>query len=95
MPPPTGVVERALDADEDTHWKALTVSSGSQLLNFLNDLLAGEDFHPRDLALCRRRPFPPRRPSRARQAAQMSGPVPSPRMNGMTGLFGTLQFAVC
>ena len=50
MPPPTGVVSGPLMPTRYS-LKASTVSSGSQLLNFLKAVLAGEDLEPGDLAL--------------------------------------------
>ncbi len=49
MPPPTGVVSGPLMPTRNS-LKASTVSSGSQVLNCLKALLAGEDLEPGDFA---------------------------------------------
>ena len=89
MPLPTGVVSGPLMPTRYS-LNASTVSSGSQLLNFLNAVSPAKTSNHEIWRL----------PSYALAtaasntrtlAAQMSGPVPSPRMNGTTGLSGTLS----
>ncbi len=58
-------------------------------------LLAGEDLEPDDLPACRRRPSAPRASKTSCDARQMSGPVPSPSMNGMIGRSGTWSRPCC
>src|SRR6185437_11516354 len=87
MPPPTGVVSGPLIETLNSA-NASTVSSGSQLSNAL------KDFSPAKTSIHAMRRSPPYAFSTAASntrtdAAQMSGPVPSPSMNGMMGLFGT------
>ena len=83
MPPPTGVVSGPLMPTRNS-LNALTVSSGSHELNLLNDSSPAKTSIQEILRV------PPYAFSTAASktrtlAAQMSGPVPSPRMNGMIG----------
>ena len=86
MPPPTGVVSGPLMPTRYSR-NASSVSSGSQFAGLLERLLAGEHFEPLDLraAAVRLRTAASNTRTLARQ---MSGPVPSPSMNGMIGLIG-------
>src|SRR5688572_252316 len=89
MPPPTGVVSGPLMPTR-YFWNASTVSSGSQFFVWSNAFCpARTSFH----WILR---FPPyafwTAASKTRtDARQMSGPVPSPSMNGMIGWSGTFS----
>src|SRR4029077_10759412 len=87
MPPPTGVVNGPLMPTRYSR-NASTVSSGSQLLDCL------KLFSPANTSIQAIFFFPPYAFATAASmtrtlARQMSGPVPSPSMNGMIGLSGT------
>src|SRR3954470_24839297 len=93
IPPPTGVVNGPLMPTKYSR-NASTVSSGSQLLNCLKLFSPA---YPSIHAICF---FPPYAFATAASntrtlARQMSGPVPSPSMNGMIGLSGTLSRPLC
>ena len=77
--------ERALDADEVLRGTRRAVSSGSQFADLVERLLAGEDLVPGDLPLAAVGLLDRGVEHARREARQMSGPVPSPSMNGMTG----------
>src|SRR2546425_904850 len=87
MPLPTGVVNGPLMPT----WyslNAVTVSSGNQSLNFLNAVSpANTSSH----SILRLAPyaFCTAASNTRSLAAQMSGPVPSPRIKGIVGLSGT------
>src|SRR5215470_7615317 len=87
MPPPMGVVSGPLMPTRYLR-NASTVSSGSQLLNFL------KLFSPAKTSIQAIFFLPPYAFCTAASitrtlARQMSGPVPSPSMNGIIGLSGT------
>src|SRR5277367_2881435 len=87
MPPPTGVVNGPLMATRNSR-TAATVSSGSQVSNFA---LA---FSPAKTSYqaTRRLPlyaFSTAASNTRRDAFQISRPVPSPSINGITGVSGT------
>src|SRR6267378_180566 len=90
MPPPTGVVSGPLIAMRCSRIAA-SVSSGSQLPVLLNDFSPARTSRQTILRL------PPDVLATAASktladARQMSGPVPSPSMNGMMGWSGTIQW---
>ncbi len=90
MPPPTGVVSGPLIAMRYSLIAAI-VSSGSHELNWL------KAFSPANTSYQATFFEPPEAFSTAasktlREAIQMSRPVPSPSMNGMIGLSGTMNF---
>src|SRR5438552_17680805 len=87
MPPPTGVVSGPLMPTRYSR-NASTVSSGSQLFDCL------KLFSPAKTSIHAIFFLPPYAFATAASitrtlARQMSGPVPSPSMNGMIGLSGT------
>src|SRR5206468_2326648 len=87
MPPPTGVVNGPLMPTRNSR-NASTVSSGSHSSNLSFAVWPAKTSNQEIFFL------PPKAFSTAASntrslAAQISGPVPSPRMNGMTGWFGT------
>ncbi len=89
IPPPTGVVSGPLIPTRNS-WNAGTVSSCSQLLNFV------KLFSPAYTSIQAIFFFPPNAFATAASntrtlARQMSGPVPSPSMNGKMGWSGTLS----
>ena len=89
IPPPTGVVSGPLMA---TSWVmiACSVSSGSQLSTWF---FAFSPARTSTHAICRLPPYAAFTAlSRTSfEARQMSGPMPSPSMNGMIGWEGTLS----
>src|SRR5690606_14652969 len=89
MPPPTGVVSGPLMPTRYSR-KASTVSSGSQLSKRLNDSSPAKTSN-QEICLEPAYAFCTAASNTRTLEAQMSAPVPSPRMNGMTGLLGTLR----
>ena len=92
-PPPTGVVRGPLMPTRFLSIAA-SVSSGSQLLS------RSLAFSPASTSSHAIRRLPPYARSTAAsntrcEARQMSGPVPSPSMKGMTGFDGTRSFPSC
>ena len=75
--------ERALDRNEIVAKRRQRVF-GEPVVIFVERLLAGVNFEPFDLALAAVSFFTAAS-STVCEARQMSGPVPSPSMNGMTG----------
>ena len=89
MPPPTGVVSGPLMATRYSR-TAVSVSSGSHSPNFVCA------FSPANTSIHSILRFPPYAFSTAAsstrsEAAQMSGPMPSPSINGMIGWSGTFS----
>ena len=82
--------QRAFDADEK-FLERLDRVVRQPVVEFVLRRLAGEDLDPRDLLRAAVRLLHRRIEHTRSLAAQMSGPVPSPRMNGMIGRSGTLS----
>ena len=81
--------QRAFDADQKL-LEGLDGVVGQPVVEFFEGLLAGKDLEPGDLAFAAVGLGTAASKTRT-PAAQMSGPVPSPRMKGMMGLSGTLS----
>src|SRR3989442_6611215 len=92
MPPPTGVVSGPLMPTKNSR-NASTVSSGNKLANRpLADWPAKTSNH--EISLLPEYAFSTAASKTRTLAAQISGPVPSPRMNGIIGRSGTFNLSV-
>ena len=88
--------QRALDADEVLAWTGRDGLVGQPGIAELVQSSSGRRIPrlPGDLAFCRRRlSWRRRHQARGHWRFQISGPVPSPSMKGMTGMVGNLQLA--
>ena len=82
--------ERSFDADE-IFFKRLNRVIGQPVVEPLERLFTGKNFKPTHLALAAISSCTAASNTRT-LAAQISGPVPSPRMNGKIGFSGTFSF---